>query len=287
MLRFTVWEVGQGELPPIDVDASVVEIGSAETAHVRLPAAAAEAVHVRIEGGAWRAIGSVQIDGVANSGGDLGAGVTLSIGAYQVRIAEAPAGATATTPQRTESLARELVRSLLGSGAAPSFEVERGPTIGAKRMLAPPESTLVIGRGDEAGWIVVDDDLSRTHAEVRRSWDGIRIADLGSKNGTQVDGATVDRAGVSLRDGMLVELGKVALRFRDPAQAHLRPDGPAPEVTRVRPAATSTSVAGSTTTAVSNASEEAEAPRKSTVPFYAALALTVAALAGLVWVLSW
>src|SRR6185437_1861680 len=92
---------------------------------------------------------------------------------HRVRVAPAPEGASAT-PQRTESLARELVRSLLGANAAPSLEVERGEHAGAKRSLAPPESVLVIGRGDVAGWAIPDGDLSKAHAEVRRGWDGVR-----------------------------------------------------------------------------------------------------------------
>jgi hypothetical protein len=281
MLRFTVREDGQGELPAIDVDdfeADVVRIGSADDAHVRLPASAVDPLHVQIERGHWRAHGAVKVDGELRERGDIGEGVTLSIGRYRIAIAPAPRGTTATPPQRTESLARELVRSLLGDGAAPSLEIERGPAVGAKRSLAPPESTLVIGRGDEAGWILVDEDLSREHAEVRRSWDGTRVADLDSKNGTKADGAAIGRDGVLLRDGALVELGKVALRFRDPAETHLR------GISAPAPAAPAVSQATQTT---SSREPIQRTTGVSTAPFYAALALVFAALAGLVWVLSW
>jgi type III secretion system (T3SS) inner membrane Yop/YscD-like protein len=139
-----------------------------------------------------------------------------------VRVYPSPAGAVPVTPQRTESLARELVRAMLGDGGAPELEVERGPRVGARRKLAPPESALVIGRGDEAAWVLVDEDLSRAHAEVRRGWDGVRIVDLESKNGTRVDGiAVAGEPGLPLRDGALVELGTVVLRFRDPAEKHM------------------------------------------------------------------
>lgn len=316
MLRLVVSEVGQGELPAIDVDdAAVVVIGSDVAAHVRLPASAAEPVHVRIEGGRWHAVGLVSVEdvaaktmvgkasaassGVAASGaatsgaatsgpassnsatsGAIGDGVVLVIGTYRVRIAPAPAGVAPTPPQRTESLARELMRSLLGSGAAPSLEVERGPVVGAKRQLPPPESVTIIGRGDEANWILLDEDLSRTHAEVRRGWDGTRIVDLGSKNGTRVDGAVVDAEGVLLHDGVLVELGKVALRFRDPAEKQLG-----------APAKTATIVAKPAPPPPAAPHPVAPHPvappvRASTAPFYLAVAIMVAALAGLVWILS-
>jgi predicted component of type VI protein secretion system len=135
--------------------------------------------------------------------------------------------------------------------------VGRGPHAGAERTLAPPESMLVIGRGDEAGGVIVDADLSKRHAEIRRGWDGIRIVDLGSKNGTRVDGERVRDA--VLHDGALVELGPLALRFRDPAERHL--GGAAPART--------------------------PAPlRRSPVVFYAALAIMMLALAGMAWVLA-
>ncbi|HEY5920658.1 MAG TPA: FHA domain-containing protein, partial [Kofleriaceae bacterium] len=227
MLRVEVSEEGQGALPAVDVDDKVVVIGSATNARVRLPAQAVEREHVRIEKGRWRALAAVNVDGAARDGGEIGDGVTLEVGGYRVRIAPAPAGAEPAPVQRTESLARELIRNLLGSGAQPSLEVERGPHAGAKRQLAPPESKLVIGRGDEASWIIDDKDLSRAHAEIRRGWDGTRIVDLDSKNGTKVDGDQVTGDGMALRDGCVVELGPVVLRFRDPAEKHLQGDAPA------------------------------------------------------------
>ena len=161
---------------------------------------------------------------------------------------------------RTASLARELMRGLIG--AAPSLEIEKGPHAGAKRSLAPPESRLVLGRGDEAGWILDDEDLSRAHAEVRRGWDGIWIRDLGSKNGTKVDGRVIE-GDVLLRDGAVVELGGVALRFRDPAEKHL--GGPEAEPV-VKPAP----------------APAAAVPVRSPLVFYLACGICLLAVAGLV-----
>lgn len=265
MLRIEVSESGQAALPPIDIEDAVFIIGSDVMARIRLPAAAARPQHVRIEHGRWHALAPIQGGG---EGGEIGDGVTLGVGAYSVRVGPSPADAIASPPQRTESLARELMRAMLGTAGAPTLEIERGGS--GKRTLAPPESTLVIGRGDEANWIIVDDDLSRTHAEVRRSWDGVRIADLRSKNGTMVDGVRVGPDGAALRDGAVIELGKVVMRFRDPAEKHL--GGPAPS-----PAAPAASAA------VAGAASE---PKPSVLPFYIAIAIMLLALAGLVWVLS-
>jgi predicted component of type VI protein secretion system len=232
-----------------------------------------------------------------------------------VRVEPSPGGTAASPPQRTESLARELVRSLLGAGAAPTLEIERGPAAGATRALPPPESALVIGRGDDAGWVLLDEDLSRTHAEVRRGWDGVTIRDLGSKNGTIVDGAMVDGAGVMLRDGARIELGNVVLRFRDPAERHLRGEpagagaagaaGAAETAERSKAAGAKTAGAGVAAKVAAEAARAAAGATRAGVgatraaagsaagaavpPLWVAVgAFTLAglALAGLVWVLA-
>lgn len=116
----------------------------------------------------------------------------------------------------TESLARRLMRDLLGPPAAggPELVVEEGPVAGQKLALV---RSVLIGRGDEAGWVLLDPDLSRVHAHVEVRADGVWLRDAGSKNGTRLDGApvTTDEAGVRLRDGARVKLGKTTLRFRE------------------------------------------------------------------------
>lgn len=250
MLRIEVREEGQPPLPAVDIADSAFVIGSAPHARIRLPAASVEPEHVRIEAGRWHSAGR---------SGDIGDGATLELGNYRVRITPAPPGAAPAPPQRTESLAREILRSLLGDGAQPTLELTTGPGAPATRTLAPPESSLVIGRGDKAGWIILDEDLSRAHAEIRRGWDGTRIIDLGSKNGTRVDGTRVSEA--PLHDGARIELADVAFVFRDPADRRLRPDAPA-------------------------AAAPATVSRHTPAMFYAALAIMVIALAGLAWVLA-
>jgi hypothetical protein len=230
MLRFEISEQHHGALPAIDIADDAVVIGSGEAAGVRLPAEVARAAHVRLDGRTWTLLAEAKVGGLLRAAGDsgpVGHGTVIELGTYRVRVSAAPAGAVATPRQRTESLARELVRSLLGEGAAPSLAIERGGNVGARRALPPPEATLVIGRGDEATWVILDEDLSRTHAEIRRGWDGVTVVDLGSKNGTRVDGVKLGGAPVELHDGAALALGDVVMRFRDPAERHLRGEPPA------------------------------------------------------------
>jgi len=248
MLRFEISEHHHGALPAIDLADDAVVIGSGEVARVRLPAEVARAAHVRIDGQTWTLLAESKVGGLMRAAGDsgrVGRGVIIELGTYRVRISAAPAGAVATPRQRTESLARELVRSLLGEGAAPSLEIECGTGAGARRVLPLPEATLVIGRGDEATWVIVDKDLSRVHAELRRGWDGVTVIDLGSKNGTRVDGVKIAGTPVELHDGAALALGDIVMRFRDPAERHLRGEPPAakpapPRRVPARPASSTT-----------------------------------------------
>jgi hypothetical protein len=71
--------------------------------------------------------------------------------------------------------------------------------------------TVVIGRAPDAGVRLVDSSVSRCHAEVRRQGDGWLVADLGSTNGTRVNGTVVREH--RLADGDSVAIGDVTLRF--------------------------------------------------------------------------
>ena len=249
MLRIVITESGQPAIPAIDVDDPSFVIGSDPAARVRLPGSVARPEHIRIDRGDYR---------TEDSSGSIGAGHTFTIGNYSVRVAPAPPGAIAAAPQRTASLARELMRTLLGGDGAPTLEIERGPSAGVKRPLDPPESVLVIGRGEGATWVILDSDLSKCHAEIRRGWDGVSVVDLGSKNGTRVDGVLVRER--RLTDGAKLELGNVVVRFRDPAERHLAADPPPPApVPTAKPARLSTT-------------------------FYVAVVVMALALAGIVWI---
>ncbi len=70
---------------------------------------------------------------------------------------------------------------------------------------------VVIGRSPDCQIVLKDFGISRTHARITVDDDGIRIADLKSKNGTQVNGVPVVEA--PLKDGDKILLGKFLLVF--------------------------------------------------------------------------
>lgn len=66
---------------------------------------------------------------------------------------------------------------------------------------------LTIGRSaDSTVSITSDGSLSRSHAQVYAQGDAIYVADLGSSNGTKVNGEPVG-APTPLRDGDRIEVG--------------------------------------------------------------------------------
>jgi len=91
--------------------------------------------------------------------------------------------------------------------------ITQGPLAGRRIDL---DGELVIGRED-AGLTIEDEELSRRHAVVRVVGGGVEIEDLGSRNGTFVNGRRIDGVtklggGDSLRLGRSVFAIEVAAR---------------------------------------------------------------------------
>jgi DNA-binding CsgD family transcriptional regulator len=86
----------------------------------------------------------------------------------------------------------------------PSLAVVAGPAAGTHVVL--DVDALTIGRGAECGLSIADRGLSRIHVKVVRASDGIvNLIDLGSTNGTLVNGERV--TAVILRSGDEIQLG--------------------------------------------------------------------------------
>jgi DNA-binding NtrC family response regulator len=115
---------------------------------------------------------------------------------------------------------RELPRLLV------AFECRR-PLVPALRLSLAGLDELHVGRGADRLWSrtgralelqLCDHEISRRHLQLRRQAEGWELEDLGSKNGTVVNGTAVRRA--SLVDGDLIEVGGAVLMFRDEGRGH-------------------------------------------------------------------
>ncbi len=70
---------------------------------------------------------------------------------------------------------------------------------------------LVIGRSSGCDIVLDDPNVSRRHAEVRRLGEGFSLVDLGSTNGTEVNGQRVGET--SLMNGDVIGVGTTRLTF--------------------------------------------------------------------------
>ncbi len=78
---------------------------------------------------------------------------------------------------------------------------------------------VVLGRGDDVDLSVPDIKLSRRHGQVSQIRGGWMYADLGSSNGSKVNGVT--RKQHALRDGDVIQIGQTKVVFKaDPPKQY-------------------------------------------------------------------
>ena len=87
--------------------------------------------------------------------------------------------------------------------------VTKGPNVGARFLL--DKDVTLSGRHPEADIFLDDVTVSRRHAEFVRHGSSFEVRDLGSLNGTYVDGVLVDQA--LLQEGTEVQVGKFRMTF--------------------------------------------------------------------------
>ena len=83
--------------------------------------------------------------------------------------------------------------------------------LGDGRRVSLGEDAAVIGRASECTVPLNDPRASRRHAEIRPRDDGFVVVDLGSMNGTRVNGVPVHEH--LLRDGDEIFVGATSMRF--------------------------------------------------------------------------
>jgi hypothetical protein len=79
--------------------------------------------------------------------------------------------------------------------------------------VALGDEPAVIGRMPDCAVPLSDPQASRRHAEIRRDDFGFKVVDLGSTNGTQVNGVVVKEH--SLNDGDVIVIGATSLRYQE------------------------------------------------------------------------
>jgi hypothetical protein len=95
------------------------------------------------------------------------------------------------------------------TSGAPRLRIVSGAGAGNQHTLT--DDVVVIGRGTAANLRLDDTGVSRQHAEVRREGDDVVLVDLGSTNGSSVNGRNVER--VRLTPGDRIEMGRTVLVY--------------------------------------------------------------------------
>lgn len=209
-----------GEHPQVLLSPGVNRIGSARDGTVVLERPGIAALHCEIHQSNFGVNLQVPQDGGNVTVNDkpvrdmiaLRAGDTIGIGGIVARIAAmdaprfAPIGGAAPNMESGdmgEDNGATRVRM-----AIPKFILRgvSGPVFG---KMFPVAGATVIGRAPECGIPVTVDEISRRHVELKPTQDGLSVEDLGSANGTYVNGQRVQKGFMKPGD----ELRLDAVRF--------------------------------------------------------------------------
>ncbi|MEU1487037.1 FHA domain-containing protein [Streptomyces sp. NPDC005752] len=192
------------------------------------PARACDVLVTAPAGTALAAVASGLAAAVSGPEGSLGGGATVLY-----------AGRERLDPQRCALGEPPLVDGTMLSLQVPGDDEATDDAVPARlHVIAGPDAGGVhllhggqirIGRSAEADVPLDDPDVSRLHCAVTVSEDGrVSVADLGSTNGTSLDGTDVHDRPVRLAPGALLRLGESTLRLtpgdRSPALT-TTPDG--------------------------------------------------------------
>ncbi|MGZ4177906.1 MAG: FhaA domain-containing protein [Solirubrobacteraceae bacterium] len=143
----------------------------------------------------------------------------LGLGEFgiQTRVVNPEPEEEAHEPRPEESSGRTMVYSTAGRVAEPLEERARSRQqtalllMGGKRLVVGPGGATM-GRSRQCDVTVDDPNVSRTHAEVRPSGGSWVLSDVGSTNGSRLNGHRLEGAEV-LKPGDEIELGTTVLRF--------------------------------------------------------------------------
>lgn len=115
-------------------------------------------------------------------------------------------GASLIVPEGTDGEPTALHEAIAVDDDVPVAVVTRGANAGSRYALG---DVTTIGRHPESSIFLDDVTVSRRHAEIRRVDDRFELRDVGSLNGTYLDGSRVESA--MLADGAQVQVGRFRL----------------------------------------------------------------------------
>ncbi|MFP2963863.1 FHA domain-containing protein, partial [Myxococcus sp. 1LA] len=115
-----------------------------------------------------------------------------------------------------------------GGGARPAPAAGGGPVLRGlvgpwAGQTYPLKGKVIVGRQPPAVILLDDDSVSRRHAELEVTAAGVTVKDLGSANGTLLNGEPLDQTPVPLEPGDQLQFGVVEMTFEpEPSAAPAR-----------------------------------------------------------------
>lgn len=215
-------EFPNGERPAVDIARVVTTVGSDESCDVVLSGSGVLSRHARFE----RSVRGVYVcpcedrarcllnGRTLHQRAPLQAGDRLYLGAVECRVGPA-AGASQTRPRASAS-AREVgpldatrVRAVLPGLVLRGLS---GPTLGHGFAV---RDGMLLGRQDDCHVCIETMNVSRHHARLHVGPEGVEAEDLGSANGTFINGKRIQRS--QLRPGDKLCLDEVCFALLEPA----------------------------------------------------------------------
>lgn len=209
-----------GEVYAFGADKPLL-IGSAPQAQVRLPDQGVAAVHARlapVAHGQWEILAAPGLTLVVNSRpvtrAPVQVGDRIELGTAAMAVSACTRSATDRLPQQPPAAAGAAPGGLPGA----ALHFLNGPSKGRQVVLG---ASTTLGRAPTADVPLLDGRCSRIHARVERRARGYVVLDMGSTNGTRVNGQPlVSGAAQPLTPGDWVQTGSTVLEF------HYQGDGP-------------------------------------------------------------
>ncbi|MCW2598679.1 MAG: domain containing protein [Frankiales bacterium] len=138
------------------------------------------------------------------------------VGPVEVRFEEVDGLGTGAFRVRSAVVAGEAAMAWSPEAHQPSPDQPAGastpPYLEHGAHTIPLTASTVVGRGAEADVQLTDTGVSRRHAELQVVDDLVQLRDLGSTNGTRVNGQPV--SALTLTDGDRITVGASELVFR-------------------------------------------------------------------------
>lgn len=217
-------------LPRLTFDSPRVVIGRGDGCDVRLPDPSVSHRHASIR---QRGTDYIVLDEGSTNGTFVGpvrlsphaprlvrSGDLVRIGRIWLEILIEQALPTTNPAAKTSEIALGLVAEALaaqGERNGARVLVTEGPDAGRELALAAVGRVYTLGRGQEADLVLTDPDASRRHVEVFRRGVTIFVRELGSKNGTLLDGEKlVTERETRWPAGATLSIGADRMSFEDP-----------------------------------------------------------------------